>query len=123
MGAGMAQAAAADGQQASVRDAAPDGPLLDLPHLSRQTLSDPGLEREVLALFAGQLRVIASRLDEAGDRHVLLHTLKGSARAVGAFPLAEEAEYLQAAPRDASALEAFRTAVERTLFAIGQRLG
>jgi HPt (histidine-containing phosphotransfer) domain-containing protein len=72
--------------------------VLDLVHLSRQTLGDHALETELLALFDRQAAQIAARLSEArhsGDaaaRIALVHTLKGSARAVGAFALGEAAE-------------------------------
>lgn len=116
---GMAQAAAATARLPDDREA----PLLDLPHLSRQTFGDPDLEREVLTLFAGQLRVVAFRLHEANGRHALLHTLKGSARGVGALPLAGQAEFLEAGQHDPAALEAFHAVLQRTLAAVARHLG
>ncbi len=74
------------------------GPVIDLVHLSRQTLGDSGLETELLSLFDRQARQFANRLSapfKTGDikwRADLAHTLKGSAKAVGAFQLAEAAE-------------------------------
>ena len=69
-----------------------DGPI-DLEHLARMTLGDARLEREVLAMFAGQsahlIDALAALPAEAG---ALAHTLKGSARAIGAFRVAECAE-------------------------------
>ena len=73
-----------------------DGPI-DIEHLGRMTLGDAGLEREVLAMFsaqsAGLLNTLATRPKDAG---ALAHTLKGSARAIGAFAVAEAAERLEA---------------------------
>lgn len=68
---------------------------VDLVHLARQTLGDRGLEREVLGLFQVQARAIYAQLETVSEtnlRHDLAHTLKGSARAVGAWKVAEAAE-------------------------------
>jgi HPt (histidine-containing phosphotransfer) domain-containing protein len=76
-----------------------DGPL-DLTHLTRMTMGDAALEREVLAMFAAQSADLAARL--AGlpaDADRLAHTLKGSARAIGAFRVAEAAAALETALR------------------------
>ena len=72
-----------------------DGPI-DVAHLQRMTLGDEGLEREVLAMFsaqaAGLVRALASVPSDAGT---LVHTLKGSARAVGALAVADAAGALE----------------------------
>jgi HPt (histidine-containing phosphotransfer) domain-containing protein len=64
------------------------------------TLGDAGLECEVLAMFAAQARELMAALaglpPEAGS---LAHKLKGSARGIGAFAVAEAAEELEAALR------------------------
>ena len=68
---------------------------IDLVHLARQTLGDRDLEREVLDLFVTQARTILDRLQASPDlraRSDLAHTLKGSARSVGAWRVAAEAE-------------------------------
>lgn len=74
-----------------------DGPI-DLEHLRRMTLGDAGLEHEVLAMFSAQtghlIGALAAMPPEAG---ALAHTLKGSARAIGAFVVADAAERLEAA--------------------------
>jgi chemotaxis protein histidine kinase CheA len=76
---------------------APDDGPIDTEHLQRMTLGDASLEREVLAMFSGQaiglMRGIAA---PTSDRCALVHTLKGSARAIGAFRVAEAAEFLEA---------------------------
>lgn len=77
---------------------APDDGPIDLDHLRRMTLGDAGLEREVLAMFSAQtvslIGTLATLPPEAG---ALAHTLKGSARAIGAFAVADAAERLEAA--------------------------
>jgi len=64
--------------------------VLDLVHLARQTFGDRDLEREVLALFEAQCRRLLPVLAGAGERERgdAAHTLKGAARAVGAWRLA-----------------------------------
>ena len=79
---------------------APDDGPIDLAHLSRMTLGDAALERQVLGMFASQATSLVAKLGalpaEAG---ALAHTLKGSARAIGAFRVAACAEALEAAIR------------------------
>lgn len=75
---------------------APERPI-DLVHLSRQSLGDRALEKELLQLFDRQAEQIIARLDSeigVGDRkwrRDLSHTLCGSARAVGALRVARSA--------------------------------
>jgi HPt (histidine-containing phosphotransfer) domain-containing protein len=77
---------------------APDDGPIDLEHLRRMTLGDAGLEREVLAMFSAQtvglIAALAALPPEAG---ALAHTLKGSARAIGAMDVADAADALEAA--------------------------
>ena len=77
---------------------APDDGPIDTEHLQRMTLGDAGLEHEVLAMFSAQavtlLGALAALPANAG---AMAHTLKGSARAIGAFRVAEAAESLEAA--------------------------
>lgn len=77
----------------------PDAPV-DLAHLTRHTLGNRDLEREVLRLFAVQARMLVARMQEAGDEAALrrlLHTLLGSAKGIGAWGVAGAAERQQAA--------------------------
>ncbi len=72
---------------------------IDLVHLARQTLGDRALEREVLDLFVLQARSVLEQLQGAADqrhRMDLAHTLKGSARSVGAWQVAAQAEACEA---------------------------
>jgi HPt (histidine-containing phosphotransfer) domain-containing protein len=84
-----------------------DGPI-DMAHLGRMTLGDASLEREVLAMFAGQSAgLIGTLASLPANAAALAHTLKGSARAIGAFHVADAAEALEAVLRDdADAAEA-----------------
>ena len=84
---------------------APDDGPIDFEHLKRMTLGDAGLEHEVLAMFAAQsaklIGTLASLPKDAGkdagkDAPTLVHTLKGSARAIGAFGVADAAARLEA---------------------------
>ena len=78
----------------------PADPPIDLEHLGRMTLGEPNLEREVLTLFATQSREIAERLSSIpDDAAALAHTLKGSARAIGAFRVADAALTFETALR------------------------
>ena len=77
---------------------APDDGPIDFEHLNRMTLDDAGLEQEVLAMFAAQsASLMAALATVPSDAGALAHTLKGSARAIGAFGVAEAAARLEAA--------------------------
>ena len=77
-------------------------------------MGDAELQREVLGLFADQLAEMAGTVRQArGDaRRRLAHTLKGSARGVGAFALAALAERLEADPDDDALAERLCRAIE-----------
>ena len=89
------RAVSADRPAASCVDEA----VIDLKHLFRMTLGDHSLEREVLALFDRQIDMLIARMSEVDPSCVgaLAHTLKGSARGVGAWPMARAAEAVEAA--------------------------
>ena len=70
------------------------GPL-DLNHLSRYTMGDPSIEREVLKLFRRQMRVYFDKLVQSKSeesRQDAARVLKASARSVGAWQLLETVE-------------------------------
>jgi HPt (histidine-containing phosphotransfer) domain-containing protein len=103
-----------------------DGPI-DIAHLKRMTLGDAGLEREVLAMFAGQaVRLIEALAALPADAAELAHTLNGSARAIGAFKVAAAAEALEASLRDggeaSQALAALQQAIAEARQAIDAAL-
>ena len=75
---------------------APDDGPIDVDHVRRMTLGDAGLEREVLAMFSAQsVSLIAGLAAKSAEATALAHMLKGSARAIGAFRVAEAAESLE----------------------------
>ena len=76
---------------------APGGGPIDVEHLQRMTLGDAGIEQEVLTMFSAQsAKLVQALLDRPSDAGALAHTLKGSARAIGAFAVADAAERLEA---------------------------
>jgi HPt (histidine-containing phosphotransfer) domain-containing protein len=80
---------------------APGDDPIDLDHLHRMTLGDAELRHEALVMFLRQTAQLLLMLGaRPGDRAVLAHTLKGSARAIGAFAVAKAAEALEAAIRN-----------------------
>lgn len=86
---------------------APDDGPIDTGHLARMTLGDAGLEREVLAMFSAQAAELVGKLAKLpSEALVLSHTLKGSARAIGAFAVADAAAALEITIRNASNPEA-----------------
>ena len=79
-----------------------DGPI-DIAHLRRMTLGDAALEREVLTMFSAQaLRLAKALAAMPADAPALAHTLKGSARAVGAFAVADAAAHIETLIRSGS---------------------
>ena len=77
---------------------APDDGPIDFEHLNRMTLGDAGLEQEVLAMFVAQsARLVHTLAARPADASALAHTLKGSARAIGAFAVADAAARLEVA--------------------------
>jgi len=77
---------------------APDDGPIDIEHLRRMTLGDNSLEREVLAMFSAQAVSLFGTLAALpNDSGALAHTLKGSARAIGAFGVADAAVRLEEA--------------------------
>jgi HPt (histidine-containing phosphotransfer) domain-containing protein len=78
---------------------APDDRPIDLVHLARTTLGDRALEREVLQLFDRQSDILIARMRTAAPAAMaaLAHTLKGSARGIGAWRVARAAELLELA--------------------------
>jgi HPt (histidine-containing phosphotransfer) domain-containing protein len=72
---------------------------IDVAHLTRMTLGDRKLEREVLELFDRQAELLLARMHAAEPAGVasLAHSLVGSARGIGAWRVAAAAETLNAA--------------------------
>jgi HPt (histidine-containing phosphotransfer) domain-containing protein len=104
---------------------------IDMEHLGRQTLGDPGLEEEVLRLFDEMTHVYYERLEVSTTVEELmrnLHTIKGAAAGVGAYGLAELARVAEQELRDGAAVNPERIddlamAVQEVSSFIGDRLG
>jgi len=81
---------------------------IDLVHLARMTLGDRALEREVLQLFDRQAGMLVVRMQQGARAGVCAaaHTLKGSARGIGAWRVARAAEAVELAAGGAAELEA-----------------
>jgi len=71
--------------------------VIDEDHLGRMTLGDRRLEREVLELFLRQTTIMLNRIVGAEPplAAAAAHTLKGSARGIGAWRVARAAELLE----------------------------
>ncbi len=68
---------------------------VDLVHLAKQTMGDRELEDEVLGIFLSQCDLYIGEFKQAGDtesRRRAAHRIKGSAKGLGAWELAEIAE-------------------------------
>lgn len=85
----------------------PDSHVIDLSHLFRMTLGDQSLQREVLQLFERQADMLIARMNCADPAGVaaLAHTLKGSARGIGAWGVAAAAEGVETACAASAELE------------------
>ncbi len=93
---------------------APSRPV-DLVHLARQTMGDRDLEREVLGLFVQQALSVRDKITDADERErfMLAHGLKGSARGVGAFAVADCAAEIERKPDDGRAVKRLGTLIEQ----------
>ncbi len=109
-------------QQASMAFALPGGEQstpsrnrpIDLVHLTRETFGNRALETEILCLFSRQTSSIADRLAHANpdDRVRLARSLKGSARMIGAFGVADMAEEIEFAPSDSNKVKELRLIID-----------
>jgi hypothetical protein len=109
-------------QQASMAFALPGGEKstpsrkrpIDLVHLTRETFGNRALEIEILNLFSRQICGIVDRLAQANpdERVRLARSLKGSARAIGAFRVSELAEAIEQAPSDSRKVKDVQPAID-----------
>lgn len=83
----------------------PQGEAIDRAHLRQMTFSDTALEQEVLGLFdrqaASMLELIPAAKPDALP--ALAHAVKGSARGIGAWRVAQAAGVLEADPHGSPA--------------------
>jgi HPt (histidine-containing phosphotransfer) domain-containing protein len=73
--------------------------VIDTEHLSRMTLGELSLQREVLALFDRQADMLLPRIRGGAPAMAAAsaHTLKGSAVGIGAFKVARAVEQVEQA--------------------------
>ena len=103
-----------------------EGAVIDTEHLSRMTLGELSLQREVLALFDRQADMLLPRIRGGAPATVVAsaHTLKGSAVGIGAFKVARAVEQVEQA-RDAqigAAVETLAVVLEETKAEIARLL-
>ena len=104
---------------------------IDEDHLSRMTLGDRRLEKEVLEIFVRQSGILLDRIlrREPATTAAAAHTLLGSARGIGAWRLAEAAVCLEQAAGNAgeeaeieAAIGALKAATLEATSAVGALL-
>ncbi len=108
---------------------ASDRPPIDLVHLTRMTFGERNLEREVLLLFVRQAEKLLIPLRTADSPMVatLAHTLKGSARGIGAWRAAQAAEAVEESASDgearrSEAVQELEAAIQEASAFIGELL-
>ena len=86
---------------------------IDFDHLARQTMGQKDLEAEVLKLFLRQARDCMRSIgaSHGAVRGGIAHTLKGSARGIGAFTVADRAAELEEQPDEEARVAALSDAV------------
>lgn len=107
----LERASARDGD--FTQEAGDDRPV-DLVHLAKYTMGNRSLEKEVLKLFCCQAELYVDRLNDASDVQAwqeAAHTLKGSARGIGAWDVADAADRAESLVADFRS-EEMRIAVE-----------
>ncbi len=102
-----------------------DSSEIDFTHLNKYVSSDPELTREVFGLFRNQVEIWGKSLRADADDDLwanVMHSLKGSARAVGAMGLAEACEKAEGLTGDDRRPGAREVAVETLEARISQVL-
>ena len=91
----------------------PTQTVIDDDHLRQMTLGDRGLEREVLEIFIRQAALMLRRISGAKPAlaAAAAPTLKGSARGIGAWRVAQAADRLEQTASGGDSLEAFKAAI------------
>lgn len=95
----------------------------DAQHLSAQAGGDASLMREVLGLFLAHTNKVMRDLEASADAKSwrdCAHALKGSAKGVGCWRVAELAQAAELAPLDAGVLGPLRQALADAQAAIRQ---
>ena len=102
-----------------------DSSEIDFVHLNKYVVGDPELTREVFGLFRNQVDMWGRGLTADADDEIwasVTHSLKGSARAVGAVRLAEACEKAESLIGDDRRPGAREVAVETIEAKISQAL-
>lgn len=97
---------------------------IDESHLDRSTFGDSGLRLEILALFIEQTRALVDSLDPAlsdAKWADTAHTLKGSARGVGAWRLGNCAQICETLVGESPYKAAQRNEARAALFEEAQQ--
>jgi HPt (histidine-containing phosphotransfer) domain-containing protein len=94
--------------------------VFDQRHFSEMTSGDVALQREIVALFRGQVDEWRACLDVSAEPNVwreTAHKLKGSARAIGLWSLGEACDAVEqsAAPEAAEKLALVRNLLDEAL--------
>ncbi len=103
---------------------------IDLVHLARTTLGDPGLEGEMLEAFGLKASLLILRMQQAARSSIraAAQALKGSAREIGAWRVASAAEAVELAaasgaePELRSVVDRLAVVAEETRAAIAELL-
>ncbi len=105
---------------------------IDREHLAKYTLGDKAVEQEVLELFATQASQYLDRLKNADTQkswREAAHTIKGSARGVGAWKVGDQAEALEKLDEEAlkvkkdAEIQILETNIEEVLVYIRENQG
>lgn len=94
-------------------------PAIDHDHLARYTAGDVGLTREIFGMFTHQMEMWGRGLSADADDEVwasVTHSIKGSAKAVGAVRLAELCERAEALTGEDRRMGAREVAVQNIEF-------
>jgi chemotaxis protein histidine kinase CheA len=103
---------------------------IDMMHLAKQALGDPGLELEILRAYSETMARHVDRLEQSTTVPDLLHnlhTIKGASVGVGAWSLAEHAHVMTTElnagePVNPERVEDIRMAVEEVQTFIADRI-
>jgi|CXWL01.1.fsa_nt_gi HPt (histidine-containing phosphotransfer) domain-containing protein len=96
---------------------------VDYDHLRNQAAGNIDVMREVLGLFVTHCEQVLTELESAADAKAWkqwTHTLKGSARGIGAFAVAEAAAEAERHSMDKSKLAPIRAAFAEARAFIGK---
>ena len=96
---------------------------VDYDHLRDQAAGNVDVMREVLGLFVTHCEQVLNELENASDAKTWkqwTHTLKGSARGIGAFAVADAAAEAERHSLDKSTLAPIRAAFTEAKAFIGQ---